>query len=80
MFYAQILPDASKDFKYYQFVNAGSNEEFMNYIDNIKSMSIIDTGVDVKFGDKLVTLSTCAYHVDDGRFAVIAKKIDDTMD
>ena len=51
-----------------------------NYIDNIKSMSIIDTGVDVKFGDKLVTLSTCAYHVEDGRFAVIAKKIDNMMD
>lgn len=76
VFYAQILPDDSKEFKYYQFVNAGSAEEFMNYVDNIKRMSIIDTGVDVKFGDKLVTLSTCAYHVDDGRFAVIAKKID----
>lgn len=77
MFYAQILPDDSKEFKYYQFVNAGSAQEFENYIDNIKHMSLIDTGVDVKFGDKLVTLSTCAYHVDDGRFAVIAKKCSD---
>lgn len=76
MFYAQILPDDSNEFKYYQFVNAGSAEEFEYYIDNIKRMSMIDTGVDVKFGDKLVTLSTCAYHVDDGRFAVIAKKVE----
>lgn len=76
MFYAQILPDDSNEFKYYQFVNAGSAEEFEYYIDNIKRMSLIDTGVDVKFGDKLVTLSTCAYHVDDGRFAVIAKKVE----
>lgn len=77
MFYAQILPDESTDFKYYQFVNAGSKEEFDSYIDKIKRMSIRDTGVDVRFGDKLVTLSTCAYHVTDGRFAVVGKRIDD---
>ena len=77
MFYAQILPDSSTDFKYYTFVNAGEKEEFDNYVENIKRMSIRDTGVDVKFGDKLVTLSTCAYHVKDGRFAVIGKKIEE---
>lgn len=38
-------------------------------------MSIIDTGVEVSYGDKLITLSTCAYHVTDGRFAVVAKKV-----
>ena len=55
-------------------MNAGSEEEFTNYVNNIKAMSLIDTGVDVEYGDTLVTLSTCAYHVKDGRFAVIAKK------
>lgn len=75
MFYGQILPEESTSFKYYEFVNAGTKEEFLNYVDNLKSMSIIDTGVEVEYGDKLVTLSTCAYHVKDGRFAVIAKKL-----
>ena len=74
MFYGKILEEESDDFKYYEFVNAGSEEEFMDYVNNIKAMSIIDTGVDVEYGDKLITLSTCAYHVKDGRFAVIAKK------
>lgn len=75
MFYGQILPEESTSFKYYQFVNAGSEQEFLNFVENIKAMSVIDTGVKVKYGDKLVTLSTCAYHVKDGRFAVIAKKL-----
>ncbi len=75
-FYGQVLPEESTDFKYYEFVNAGSEEEFMDFVENIKNMSIIDTDVEVEYGDKLVTLSTCAYHVSDGRFAVIAKKID----
>lgn len=74
MFYGQILEDTSKAFKYYEFVNAGSEDEFMNFVDNVKAMSIIDTGVDVKYGDKLLTLSTCAYHVKDGRFCVVARK------
>lgn len=74
MFYGQIFEEDSEKFKYYEFVNAGDEKEFAEYADNIKKMSIIDTGVDITYGDKLVTLSTCAYHVKDGRFAVIAKK------
>lgn len=74
-FYGQILPEESKEFKYYEFVNAGGEEEFLDYVENIKKMSVIDTGVEVEYGDKLITLSTCAYHVKDGRFAVVAKKI-----
>ena len=58
-------------------VDSNFKSEFDNYVENIKRMSIRDTGVDVKFGDKLVTLSTCAYHVKDGRFAVIGKKIEE---
>ncbi|MGN0437960.1 MAG: class B sortase [Lachnospiraceae bacterium] len=74
---SQILPEDSTEFKYYEFVNAGSKELFDNYVENIKKISIIDTGVDVKYGDHLVTLSTCAYHVKNGRFAVIGKKIEE---
>lgn len=74
-FYGQILPEQSTAFKYYEFVNAGSEEEFLDFVENVKKMSVIDTGVEVEYGDKLITLSTCAYHVKDGRFAVIAKKI-----
>lgn len=73
----QILPEDSTAFKYYEFVNGGSEEEFLDYVENIKKMSLVDTGVEVAYGDKLVTLSTCAYHVKDGRFAVIGKKIEE---
>lgn len=76
MFYGQILEESLEAFKYYEFVNAGSEEEFMDFVEHIKEMSITDTGVDVEYGDQLITLSTCAYHVKDGRFAVIAKKCD----
>ena len=76
-FYGQILPEDSTEFKYYEFVNAGNEEEFMNFVENVKKKSVINTGVEVSYGDSLITLSTCAYHVDDGRFAVVAKKIEE---
>lgn len=74
MFYAQILDENDSSFKYYSFVNAGTEQEFIDYVENVKAMSLIDTGVEVSYGDKLITLSTCAYQAKDGRFAVIAKK------
>lgn len=74
-FYGEILPEESAAFKYYEFVNAGDEQEFHYFVENINAMSIIDTEGEVEYGDKLLTLSTCAYHVDDGRFVVIAKKI-----
>lgn len=75
-FYGEILPDDSPAFKYYEFVNAGDQFEFDRFVQNVKRMSVVDTGVDVKYGDRLLTLSTCAYHVTDGRFAVVAKKVE----
>ena len=38
-------------------------------------ISLYDTGVTAKYGDKLITLSTCDNSEQDGRFVVVAKKI-----
>ena len=63
-------------FKYYQFFDAATEEEFMNYVKNCVSMTPYTIVNDVKYGDKLLTLSTCAYHTENGRFVVVAKKIE----
>lgn len=64
-------------FPYWEVVDC-SEEEFNEYVKWIASKSIYKTdGIgDVKYGDKLVTLSTCAYHVTNGRLIVIGKLID----
>ncbi|MCR5721409.1 MAG: class B sortase [Lachnospiraceae bacterium] len=63
-------------FKYYQFVDANSSEEFDSYMEEMEKMSLIDTGVSATYGDKLLTLSTCDYQEENGRFVVVAKRID----
>lgn len=63
-------------FKYYQFIDADSSEEFDSNMEEMAKISLIDTGVTAHYGDKLLTLSTCDYQEQNGRFVVVAKKID----
>ena len=42
----------------------------------MSEMSLYDTGVTASYGDRLLTLSTCDYTEEDGRFVVVAKKVD----
>ena len=62
-------------FKYYQFIDAQSEEEFNSYMREMARESFYDTGVTATYGDRLLTLSTCDYQEQNGRFVVVAKKI-----
>lgn len=62
-------------FKYYQFIDANSAEEFYSNMNEMSKLSLYDTGVTAEYGDELLTLSTCDYMEEDGRFVVVAKKI-----
>ena len=62
-------------FKYYQFIDANSEAEFDSAMEEMSKLSIYDTGVTASYGDRLITLSTCDYQEENGRFAVVAKKI-----
>ena len=76
VFYSRLYYKSEKDvFRYYYFVNAKNEEEYNDFVSNAKKASIYDTNVSAKYGDQLMTLSTCAYHTEDGRFAIVCKKI-----
>lgn len=61
-------------FDYHNFVD-GTEEEFNAFVAKCKELSLYDTGVDVTYGDKLITLSTCEHNVSNGRYVVVAKQI-----
>ena len=75
IFYSQVYYESDNVFKYYKFFQADTQEEFDDWYENIKAMSLYDTGVTAQFGDEFLTLSCCSYHVEDGRFVVIGKRI-----
>ena len=62
-------------FRYYYFINSKNEEEYNDFVNNAKRASLYDTGITASFNEQLLTLSTCSYHVKDGSFAVVAKKI-----
>ena len=63
-------------FRYYNFIQADTQEEFDSFISAVEKLSYYDTGVKAEFGDELLTLSTCDREITDGRLVVLAKKRD----
>ena len=74
VFRSQVYLKTDTVFKFYKFFQADTEEEFLDFYNNIKALSLYDTGVTAEFGDHFLTLSTCSYHVDNGRFVVVAKE------
>lgn len=71
-FYSKVFSKSEKNvFRYYNFVTAESEKDYNNFVKNAKEASLYETNKDAKYGDRLITLVTCSYHVEDGRFVVI---------
>lgn len=70
-----VYTDSADSFKYYQFVQADTEDDFNDYVEKCKELSLYDTGVSAEYGDKLITLSTCEYSHTNGRMVVVAKLI-----
>lgn len=75
VFFSRVYyKDEQNVFRYYYFINAETEEQYNEYINNCKKASIYDTGITAEYGEQLLTLSTCEYSQEDGRFVVVAKK------
>ena len=75
VFRSRVYSEDEIVFKYYQFIDAQSEQEFDSYMNDMAEMSLYDTGVTASLGDQLLTLSTCDYQEKNGRFVVVAKKV-----
>lgn len=72
---SEIKPEDSTAFKYYQYATFIDEETFNEYVAGVKEESSFDTGITPQFRDQLITLSTCAYHVEEGRFYIVGRQI-----
>lgn len=74
-FYSNVFYKDEKDvFRYYDFINSKKKKEYNEFAKNAKKASLYDTGVEAEYGEELITLVTCSYHEDDGRFVVIGTR------
>ncbi|MCR5773612.1 MAG: class B sortase [Lachnospiraceae bacterium] len=74
-FESKVYSDTDIGFRYYDFIDPEDEKGFVAGVKNMKALSIYDTGVDAVWGDRLITLSTCDYEQDNGRFVVVAKLV-----
>ncbi len=75
VFRSRIYNEDEVVFKYYQFLDAASEAEFNSNMQEMAALSLYDTGVTARYGDELLTLSTCDSSETDGRFVVVAKRV-----
>ena len=76
-FKSRVYYKAEKNvFRYYYFINSKSEEEYNQFVKNAKNASLYPIETTASYGDQLITLSTCSYYVEDGRFAVVGKKVE----
>ena len=77
--YAAFVLNASKadDNNYNYNISRKSftdDKDFNSWVNEAKERSLINTGVDVKNGDNIITLVTCTYDFDNARFVVMARE------
>ena len=73
-----LATDVSADnsFPYYEFSHTVNKNEFDTYVASCKRLAYYDIGLTAEYGDQLLTLSTCEYTHENGRFLVIAKRVE----
>lgn len=78
VFRSKIYKENEDVFKYYRYGGPLSEKQYNTYVENCKKLSVHNTGVTPKYGEQLLTLVTCAYHTEDGRFVVVARRVSES--
>lgn len=74
VFYDRVYYEDEDVFKFYNFIKAAGEDEYREAVEHYLEKSLYDTGVRAQYGDRLITLVTCSYQTENGRFAVVARK------
>ena len=75
-FLSEVSSQDEYTFRYYNFLNANNESEFEAFCVNVMQLDALKKGtLDAKYGDQLLTLSTCNSYTDEGRMFIIAKRI-----
>ena len=67
---------SNRGFKYYNYIDFEDEEKFNEFLNKCNELSLYNTNIQPKYGDKLITLSTCEYSKENGRLVVVAYKLD----
>ncbi len=77
VFVTNTAEEHGEVFDYYNNVYFESSDQFYSFIMECMDRSIYETGVDIQYGDELLTLSTCdaSTGFEDCRLVIVARKV-----
>lgn len=75
-----IDDDTETRFDYWNVLDFADERAFYDYVNEVKRRTVRLNDVDVRYGDELLTLSTCNSTFSNGRFVVFARKVRDGED
>ena len=73
-FYDKVYKKTDTNFKFYQFYDTSDQSRFDEAMAYYREHALYDTGVTAQCGNELITLVTCAYQTENGRFVVVGRK------
>ncbi len=78
-FYSRVYRKGDEGvFRYYNYTDLTDPAVFDEYVRLVRGVSCYDTGIVPEYGDTLLTLSTCSYHTEEGRFVLVARRVEET--
>ncbi len=76
VFFTNAYPEQNNGYVFnFMHTSFGSNDNFMEYIEQVDMRKLYTTGVDIKPTDKIITLNTCAYEFTEARLVVIGRLV-----
>lgn len=66
---------SNQGFDYTKYSNFNTPDDFNAFTEKCSNLALYNTEMSVEYGDKLITLSTCEYSRNNGRFVVVAKEV-----
>lgn len=75
-FYSEVFYEEDENvFRYYMYKDLTDEQVFNQYISSALNSCTYSLDVFPEYNDQILTLSTCSYYKEDGRFVVIAHRI-----
>ncbi len=64
-----------EDFPWYTYTDLTEQENAEAFFAHLRKASLLEVPDDLQQGDTFLTLATCSYHINTGRFVVVARRI-----
>lgn len=76
-FKTDVSEDNEEAFRYSQYLSIQTKQKWEDFLDHYHDCKLYDLQGTIRFGDRLLMLSTCEYSTENGRLVVLCKRVEE---